>query len=112
MNIVKQTISFRNNNQVRRNDFIQLLLELKNQKHQENTIELTDELIAAQVANIFFSYTLCHTYKVFGCKSLIIIFSSSRNKWIRKTEYFLVDYDRVFQTLKILTYYHLKIVSF
>lgn len=53
MGIVKQTIDFRNANQVRRNDFIQLLLELKNQKPQENandTIELTEELIAAQVS--------------------------------------------------------------
>jgi len=53
MGIVKQTIDFRNANQVHRNDFIQLLLELKNQKPQENandTIELTEELIAAQVS--------------------------------------------------------------
>lgn len=53
MGIVKQTIDFRNTNGVRRNDFIQLLLEIKNQNHhQENTIdsiELTEELIAAQV---------------------------------------------------------------
>lgn len=53
MGIVKQTIDFRNTNQVRRNDFIQLLLEIKNQnRHQENainSIELTEELIAAQV---------------------------------------------------------------
>lgn len=53
MGIVKQTIDFRNTNQVRRNDFIQLLLEIKNQNpHQENaikSIELTEELIAAQV---------------------------------------------------------------
>lgn len=54
MNIVKQTINFRNTNQVNRNDFIQLLLELKNQKQKENTIELTDELIAAQVNSIIF----------------------------------------------------------
>uniref|UniRef100_A0A2S2NDH0 Putative Cytochrome p450 n=1 Tax=Schizaphis graminum TaxID=13262 RepID=A0A2S2NDH0_SCHGA len=57
MGIVKQTIDFRNTNQVRRNDFIQLLLEIKNQNnHQENTInsiKLTEELIAAQVFVFF-----------------------------------------------------------
>lgn len=55
MDIVKQTIDFRNTNQVHRNDFIQLLLELKNQKQQEksnDTIELTEELIAAQVSSL------------------------------------------------------------
>lgn len=64
MGIVKQTIDFRNTNQVRRNDFIQLLLELKNHqnnnKTQENTndtIELTEELIAAQVNYIFLQKT-------------------------------------------------------
>lgn len=53
MGIVKQTIDFRSTNQVRRNDFIQLLLEIKNQNHNQekaiNSIELTEELIAAQV---------------------------------------------------------------
>lgn len=53
MGIVKQTIDFRNTNRVRRNDFIQLLLEIKNQNHHPqseiNSIELTEELIAAQV---------------------------------------------------------------
>ncbi|XP_001944599.2 probable cytochrome P450 6a14 [Acyrthosiphon pisum] len=57
MGIVKQTIDFRNTNRVRRNDFIQLLLEIKNQNHnQENaikSIELTEELIAAQVFVFF-----------------------------------------------------------
>lgn len=54
MGIVKQTIDFRNTNQVRRNDFIQLLLEIKNQNSQEivNNIELTEEMIAAQVSLI------------------------------------------------------------
>lgn len=64
MGIVKQTIDFRNTNQVRRNDFIQLLLELKN--HQNNnktpentndTIELTEELIAAQVNYVYLQET-------------------------------------------------------
>lgn len=52
MGIVKQTIDHRNTNQVRRNDFIQLLLELKkqSQKNETNTVELTEELIAAQVS--------------------------------------------------------------
>jgi len=53
MGIVKQTIDFRNTNPVRRNDFIQLLLEIKSQNHHQenavNSIELTEELIAAQV---------------------------------------------------------------
>jgi len=53
MGIVKQTIDFRNTNPARRNDFIQLLLEIKsqnhNQKNEVNSIELTEELIAAQV---------------------------------------------------------------
>nr|QRY28440.1 cytochrome P450 CYP6DD1 [Sitobion avenae] len=57
MGIVKQTIDFRNTNQVRRNDFIQLLLEIKNQNHNQenaiNSIELTEELIAAQVFVFF-----------------------------------------------------------
>jgi cytochrome P450 family 6 len=57
MGIVKQTIDFRNTNRVRRNDFIQLLLEIKNQNHQQenaiNSIELTEELIAAQVFVFF-----------------------------------------------------------
>lgn len=56
MSIVKQTIDFRDTNQVRRNDFIQLLLELRNQPHQEsagNPIELTEELIAAQVSRVY-----------------------------------------------------------
>lgn len=56
MGIVKQTIDFRNTSPVRRNDFIQLLLEIKSQnRHQENevnSIELTEELIAAQVKYI------------------------------------------------------------
>lgn len=55
MDIVKQTIDFRNTNQTHRNDFIQLLLELKNQKHQNNendTVQLTEELIAAQVGRL------------------------------------------------------------
>lgn len=50
LGIVKQTIDFRNANGVRRNDFIQLLLELKDQKDGENAFELTEELIAAQVS--------------------------------------------------------------
>jgi len=51
LGIVKQTIDFRNTNQVRRNDFIQLLLEIKdqNQENAINSIKLTEELIAAQV---------------------------------------------------------------
>ncbi|XP_022174826.1 probable cytochrome P450 6a14 [Myzus persicae] len=57
MGIVKQTIDFRNTNRVRRNDFIQLLLEIKNQNHHPqseiNSIELTEELIAAQVFVFF-----------------------------------------------------------
>ncbi|XP_025190556.1 probable cytochrome P450 6a14 [Melanaphis sacchari] len=57
MSIVKQTIDFRNTNQVRRNDFIQLLLEIKNQNHHQqntiNSIKLTEELIAAQVFVFF-----------------------------------------------------------
>ncbi|KAL5235630.1 hypothetical protein ACI65C_003040, partial [Semiaphis heraclei] len=57
MGIVKQTIDFRNTSPVRRNDFIQLLLEIKSQnRHQENevnSIELTEELIAAQVFVFF-----------------------------------------------------------
>ncbi|XP_060874580.1 probable cytochrome P450 6a14 [Metopolophium dirhodum] len=57
MGIVKQTIDFRNTNRVRRNDFIQLLLEIKNQNHNQenaiNSIELTEELIAAQVFVFF-----------------------------------------------------------
>lgn len=58
--IVKQTINFRNTNQVRRNDFIQLLLEIKDQnQHQENainSIKLTEELIAAQVNTYIILY--------------------------------------------------------
>lgn len=61
MGIVKQTIDFRNTNQVRRNDFIQLLLEIKNQNHNQkngiDSIELTEELIAAQVNTCF----VCNT---------------------------------------------------
>lgn len=60
LGIVKQTIDFRNTNQVRRNDFIQLLLEIKDQnKHQENainSIKLTEELIAAQVNTYIILY--------------------------------------------------------
>lgn len=60
MDIVKQTIDFRNTNQVRRNDFIQLLIELKNHQNNNKTpenmndsTELTEELIAAQVSYTF-----------------------------------------------------------
>jgi len=60
LGIVKQTIDFRNTNQVRRNDFIQLLLEIKDQnQHQENainSIKLTEELIAAQVNTYIILY--------------------------------------------------------
>lgn len=52
MGVVKQTIAHRNANHVRRNDFIQLLLELGKQsrKNETNSVELTEELIAAQVS--------------------------------------------------------------
>lgn len=55
MAIVKQTIDFRTANDVRRNDFIQLLLEVRDQKVRDgdaadgSAVELTEELIAAQV---------------------------------------------------------------
>ncbi|XP_050435290.1 probable cytochrome P450 6a14 [Adelges cooleyi] len=55
--IVKQTIDHRQTNAVRRNDFIQLLLEIRdeqqNELKQETTVKLTEELIAAQVFVFF-----------------------------------------------------------
>ncbi|XP_025411625.1 probable cytochrome P450 6a14 [Sipha flava] len=57
LGVVKQTIDFRKTNRVLRNDFIQLLLEIKDQKQPKNAddtaVELTEELIAAQVFVFF-----------------------------------------------------------
>lgn len=36
MNVVKDTVSYREKNNVQRNDFLQLLLDIKNQNHKEN----------------------------------------------------------------------------
>ncbi|XP_050524158.1 probable cytochrome P450 6a13 isoform X2 [Daktulosphaira vitifoliae] len=57
--IVKQTIAYRRDYKIQRDDFIQLLLEMKSNQEFQNdekqfpTIELTEELIAAQVFVFF-----------------------------------------------------------
>lgn len=73
--IVKQTINFRNANGVRRNDFIQLLLELKNQNDNENTFKLTEELIAAQVTYFRVIVVINKTYCENHTESYIMILS-------------------------------------
>lgn len=75
MGIVKQTIEFRDANRVHRNDFIQLLLEIRNQQRQENatsnTVELTEELIAAQVSAGFVDLLLWRSSYALSTLSVI-----------------------------------------
>ncbi|XP_058793135.1 cytochrome P450 6B1-like [Phymastichus coffea] len=51
---VKETMTFRKDNNVRRNDFLDLLIDLKNNPEKIQTFELTDQLLISQ-AFVFFA---------------------------------------------------------
>ncbi|XP_057321329.1 cytochrome P450 6k1-like [Microplitis mediator] len=67
INVTKETLEYRQKNNIVRNDFIDLLLGIKNQGKMIDDVEITDNLLAAQLL-IFFvggfettSSTMSHT---------------------------------------------------
>ncbi|KAJ8687378.1 hypothetical protein QAD02_023172 [Eretmocerus hayati] len=53
LNLMKQTIAHRQKSETRRNDFVDLLIDIKNQPDKVGNIEITDSLITSQ-AFVFF----------------------------------------------------------
>lgn len=53
MSVVKETVGYRENNNVQRNDFLQLLIDIKNKKNHETDDDFTIEKLAAQVYAFF-----------------------------------------------------------